>query len=318
MSKTGCIISHEGIEYLCGLIRDLSNVSEGIDDLNIRSDGTFSSLKLNTLLRTLKEDCNEYSENLCSNLSRLELKLVTNENNITQSNILYLFKPDGQESYNQYVVIDGNKVLLGTCDVSMTDYYTITQADNRFALQTSLDTTNTEVTNIKTNIGVLNDLPTTDKTSIVNAIKEVFQSVSNGKSLIASAITDKGVDTSNTDTFTTMAENILNIVGGSGDLTDIYNALQYHNLIVNGRETSELIGNYIKALLIPRTLTEETTNVTLFTDLIDDTIHDIEIEENANGTVLVCDNNLNGTVSDGYKEFESINKSDFVTNISFV
>lgn len=42
-------------------------------------------------------------------------------------------------------------------------------------------------------------------------IREVFQSVSEGKSLIASAITDKGVQTDATDTFADMAENISNI-----------------------------------------------------------------------------------------------------------
>lgn len=47
------------------------------------------------------------------------------------------------------------------------------------------------------------------------AIKEVFTSVSSGKSLIASAITGKGVQTDATDTFETMANNIGNIQGES-------------------------------------------------------------------------------------------------------
>ena len=48
-------------------------------------------------------------------------------------------------------------------------------------------------------------------TNVEGALAELFQSVSNGKSLIASAITDKGVTTSNTATFQTMADNINNI-----------------------------------------------------------------------------------------------------------
>ncbi len=43
----------------------------------------------------------------------------------------------------------------------------------------------------------------------------VFQSVSDGKELIADAITDKGVPTSATDTFQGMANNIAQISGGS-------------------------------------------------------------------------------------------------------
>lgn len=50
-------------------------------------------------------------------------------------------------------------------------------------------------------------------------IEEVFQSVSNGKGLIASAITDKGVETSNTATFEEMANNISLIETGVSDDT---------------------------------------------------------------------------------------------------
>ena len=45
-------------------------------------------------------------------------------------------------------------------------------------------------------------------TNVEGALAELFQSVSSGKSLIASAITDKGVSTSNTATFQEMATNI--------------------------------------------------------------------------------------------------------------
>ena len=150
MSKTGCIISHEGIEYLCGLIRDINGLDTNlIDDLNIKSNGTFSSVRINTLLTALKTDCNDYTFSLVSNLSRLELKIVTDESSIVDSNILYLHKPTGQNSYNQYVVIEGNKVLLGTTDINMTDYYTITQADTKFTLKTDFDALKTEVDKVK-------------------------------------------------------------------------------------------------------------------------------------------------------------------------
>lgn len=50
--------------------------------------------------------------------------------------------------------------------------------------------------------------PSEDLDKIKADIDELFQSVSNGKTLIASAITDKGVTTSNTDTFQQLAKNI--------------------------------------------------------------------------------------------------------------
>ena len=87
MSKTYTTLSREGYTYLIGLIRNLANVSEGIDDLHLLSNGTFSSVRINTLLNALKTDCNDYTFSLVSNLSRLELKIVTDESSIVDSNI---------------------------------------------------------------------------------------------------------------------------------------------------------------------------------------------------------------------------------------
>lgn len=62
--------------------------------------------------------------------------------------------------------------------------------------------------------------------NLQDAMDEVFQSVSNGKELIADAITDKGVSTSATDSFSTMASNI-------------------ESLTVGGKYTSDSWGNVI-------------------------------------------------------------------------
>jgi hypothetical protein len=63
----------------------------------------------------------------------------------------------------------------------------------------------------KAQLGNLDNLSTDNKDSIVDAINELFQNVDNGKSLLASAITDKGIDTLSDASFATMAENIRNI-----------------------------------------------------------------------------------------------------------
>ena len=59
------------------------------------------------------------------------------------------------------------------------------------------------------------------------AINEVFQSVSNGKQLIATAITDKGVNTSSDDTFQAMATNIGKISSGSSTTYSVTNNLSH-------------------------------------------------------------------------------------------
>lgn len=55
--------------------------------------------------------------------------------------------------------------------------------------------------------------------SVQDKLEEVFQSVGNGKSLIASAVTDKGVITDAEATFEEMAQNIGKIAGGGGEAT---------------------------------------------------------------------------------------------------
>ena len=152
MSKTGCIISHEGIEYLCGLIRDINGLdTKLIDDLNIKSNGTFSSVRIDSLLNALKTDCNDFASSLVANLSRLELKVVTDEADMIEHNKLYLIKKAGETSYSQYVIVTNDsgvdeKILLGTCDISMTDYLKITDADSTYCKKTDFDTLKTALT----------------------------------------------------------------------------------------------------------------------------------------------------------------------------
>lgn len=51
--------------------------------------------------------------------------------------------------------------------------------------------------------------------NVQDAVTELFTSVSNGKALLAGAITDKGVSTSGTDSFQTMADNVGKIETGT-------------------------------------------------------------------------------------------------------
>jgi hypothetical protein len=57
-------------------------------------------------------------------------------------------------------------------------------------------------------------------THVEGALGELFTSVSDGKSIVAAAITDKGVPTSGSDSFSQMANNIDSIVLGSGNAVE--------------------------------------------------------------------------------------------------
>ena len=62
----------------------------------------------------------------------------------------------------------------------------------------------------------LENVNVTQPKSFVDFVTQVKKSVSDGKELVATAITDKGVATEPTDTFATMAENVRRIESGGG------------------------------------------------------------------------------------------------------
>lgn len=70
-----------------------------------------------------------------------------------------------------------------------------------------------QIADFMANDVLYDDLETTAQ-SLVGSINECFQSVSDGKALVAAAITDKGVQTAATDSFAAMAANIGQISGG--------------------------------------------------------------------------------------------------------
>lgn len=112
-----------------------------------------------------------------------------------------------------------------------------------------------DINNIKADLGTA-ELNTTAK-DLKGAINEVFQNVSNGKQLIATAITDKGVTTSSDSTFQTMATNIKNIqtvFDASGIIVTINN--KKYKLSKNDK------GEYI-ATLLAYSVTSNLTHCTL-------------------------------------------------------
>ena len=67
---------------------------------------------------------------------------------------------------------------------------------------------------VDSELSAISENPVQNKV-ITAKLNEVFQSVSDGKSKIAAAITDKGINTAADATFNTMSENIKKIEAGS-------------------------------------------------------------------------------------------------------
>lgn len=99
-------------------------------------------------------------------------------------------------------------------------------SNNRFVTDTEKSTWNGKAngshTHTASDVGIVDSGNHFTATEIEGALSELFTYVSNGKALIADAITDKGVTTSASDSFNTMATNIGNISSGETPTTGQY------------------------------------------------------------------------------------------------
>ena len=115
--------------------------------------------------------------------------------------------------------------LTETTNITNSDYIMITQDGESKKIKANTFSTKTEVTQ-----QIQDAISNNDNYATKEELNELKNSVSNGKTLIADAITDKGVPTSATDTFQTMANNIRDINGGgSGGATEEF----YGDIVVN-------------------------------------------------------------------------------------
>lgn len=100
----------------------------------------------------------------------------------------------------------------------------------------TLPYTSEEIAALLAFIGVQDNLETTSKVSLVDAINELFTSASEGKSAIAAALTGKGVETASTATFAAMAAAIDGMIGrmvkNDGEIvpTGTYATSVYYNV----------------------------------------------------------------------------------------
>ena len=84
---------------------------------------------------------------------------------------------------------------------------------------------------VDSELSAISENPVQNKV-ITAKLNEVFQSVSDGKSKIAAAITDKGINTAADATFNTMSENIKKIETGSSIQKD-NTKISYNKVILN-------------------------------------------------------------------------------------
>ena len=174
MANNYQILSEDAIKYLCGLIRDLASVSEGIDNINLADDKTFSNIYIKNLIDKCLEDANAEAEKLVGALTHLTCEETAIQPTLDNSeiNVIYLYSANGNPPYQQFLKISEDKLIdLGSTSISLEDYIKVADVAKDYA-------TKVELKAVTDKIGTTT-LTTTD-TTITGAIEEV-KGIAEGK-----------------------------------------------------------------------------------------------------------------------------------------
>ena len=160
------VLNRESLQYLANCIRLVHSLPDLLNDVLPSQTTTYSSYKVTELLNTLNTDLQNYVNNALGNLSHLKKAIVpvAPTDNSADEDTIYLVQ-DASGGYEQYLKINGVVTSLGSTS-AINNVYTKTESEGKFALISTLNS-------LITTVGGLNDLTTTDKTSIVNAINEL-------------------------------------------------------------------------------------------------------------------------------------------------
>lgn len=151
------ILSEDAIKYLCGLIRNLASVSEGIDNINLADDKTFSNIHIKNLIDKCLEDANAEAdetyvakENGKSLIANTEIERLASINNYDDTEITSKISnvESAIETLNGDVSIEGSVAKQATITVNnaLNNYYTKTEVDGILGdIASVLDTINGEI-----------------------------------------------------------------------------------------------------------------------------------------------------------------------------
>ena len=145
MSKQVYTVTKEGIEYLCGLIRDVVSLpSEMISNINLADNLTFSNIHIKDLIDQCLKDANEYSNEVVNSLTHLAAEKIdfepTLDNTTDKINTLLLYSANSDNNYTQYLRLTNELLNIGDTSLSLNEYMKEVDADTKYTLKTTTDT----------------------------------------------------------------------------------------------------------------------------------------------------------------------------------
>ena len=136
-------LSEANVQFLGGLIKKVNEITDVIDDNNIKTNGTYSSLKIYEVVQEAIKTSKDYTLEEIAKLTGASYLVVSSVDEMIDQRIIYLL--DNGTNFDMYILQgDGSTIQIGTTDINLTDYYTKNEVDNEFLKKT--DATGTYAT----------------------------------------------------------------------------------------------------------------------------------------------------------------------------
>ena len=155
-SQEGIALSKPALQYMAGLINKIANLDTNlIDDINLKTNGSFSSVHVTELIDECLQKANTYAEVLCNALTKLTAEKTTTLPILDNSekNVIYLYSSNGSAPFEQYLKISDTELIdMGSTTISLTDYLTATEIARDYCSKVDFNTLTSEVTTVKSDV----------------------------------------------------------------------------------------------------------------------------------------------------------------------
>ena len=134
-------LTEANVELLCSYIKKTyTQASDFIDDNNVKTNGTYSSKKIEDVNESIRTELKKYADDLVKGIiTGITIEIASEEPTLdnTTPNKIYLYEIDNENHiYQQYLRTDTLLVNLCTTSIDLINYYTKEESDGKFAEKT--------------------------------------------------------------------------------------------------------------------------------------------------------------------------------------
>lgn len=129
-------LTEANVELLCSYIKKTyTQSSDFIDDNNVKTNGTYSSKKIEDVNESIRTELKKYADDLVKGIiTGITIEIASEQPTLdnTTPNKIYLYEIDNENHiYQQYLRTDTLLVKLGTTSIDLSNYYTKDEIDNK-------------------------------------------------------------------------------------------------------------------------------------------------------------------------------------------